>query len=128
MTVRNNRDKIVGEVKEKRFPVTVTTPYGDFILSTTDTYEKGRSLSMQIGFCGYDLAAELLQKEVMCYIPNKKADVITVALNSTDINYAKSVVNAVIQQYNARGIGRTNGKLSRQPTSSTRGSSTFQRS
>ncbi|WP_301758317.1 Wzz/FepE/Etk N-terminal domain-containing protein, partial [uncultured Muribaculum sp.] len=104
VTVRNNRDKIVGEVKEKRFPVTVTTPYGDFILSTTDTYEKGRSLSMQIGFCGYDLAAELLQKEVMCYIPNKKADVITVALNSTDINYAKSVVNAVIQQYNARGI------------------------
>ena len=80
------------------------TPYGDFILSTTDKYEKDRSLSMQIGFCGYDLAAERLQKEVMCYIPNKKADVITVALNSTDINYAKSVVNAIVDQYNARGI------------------------
>ncbi|WP_302995347.1 Wzz/FepE/Etk N-terminal domain-containing protein, partial [uncultured Muribaculum sp.] len=104
VTARNSRNKVVGEVKDKRFPVTLPTPYGDFILSTTDKYEKDRSLSMQIGFCGYDLAAERLQKEVMCYIPNKKADVITVALNSTDINYAKSVVNAIVDQYNARGI------------------------
>lgn len=40
----------------------------------------------------------------MCAIPNKKARVISVSLNSTSIPFAEKIVNAVVDGYNERGI------------------------
>ena len=94
----------LAEVKDKKFPLRFNTPYGEFVFKTTDFYEAGKPLNIAIIVTSYNQATEALQKNVMCAIPNKKARVISVSLNSTSIPFAEKIVNAVVDGYNERGI------------------------
>lgn len=112
--VRNmSENDVIGEVKDASFPVSVHTCYGDFIINKTDSFEPDERLRMSIWLSGYDRAAESLQKEVSCFIPNKKANVMTISYISPSIAYGKNLVNSVVQEYNDRGIERSQKKAQR---------------
>lgn len=102
--MKKDRFSTIAETKDKTFPVRFKTSYGEFVFNTTKYYEEGESLNMTVLVTNYNAATESLQKNVMCAIPNKKARVITVSLNSTSIPFAEKIVNAVVDGYNQRGI------------------------
>lgn len=94
----------LAEVKDKQFPVRITSPYGDFTLKKTDFFESGKSLNMTVLVSGYNQAAEDLRMAVVTSVPNKKADVINIAYNCPNAEFGKKVVDTIVADYNARGI------------------------
>ncbi len=92
------------ETENKTFPVRFDTPYGEFVFNKTSFFTDDESLNMNIVVSSYNSATQELQRNVMCAIPNKKANIITVSLNSTSIPFAEKIVNAVVDGYNTRGI------------------------
>lgn len=108
--VYNIMGKKVFEKKDITFPASLATPYGDFRLETTAEYNPKKKLAMSIWMFSYDAAAENLQKEVRCYIPSKKADVITVSYLATNTAQGKKIVNEIVDEYNDRGIEQSRKK------------------
>ncbi len=104
VAMKKSRFSTILKVKDKRLPLRLKTPYGEFAFKTTDFYDADEALDMTVLITSYNKATEDLQKNVMCAIPNKKARVITVSLNSTSIPFAEKIVNAVVNGYNQRGI------------------------
>lgn len=95
----------IAETKDKTFPVKFNTPYGDFVFNKNDEYyENDKPLNITISVCNFNQATERLQDDMKCSIPNKKARIITISLNSVNVPFAKKIVNAVIDGYNERGI------------------------
>ncbi|MCH5347611.1 MAG: polysaccharide biosynthesis tyrosine autokinase [Muribaculaceae bacterium] len=98
------RRRVVGEVEDAEFPATVNTPYGKFIFNKTNYLPIGESVKTNIYFYSYDDAAENLARDLTIDIASRKSNVITLDIQSTDIPYAKDVLNAIIAEYNNRGI------------------------
>ncbi len=98
------------EKSDLSFPATLDTPYGEFHLETTADFKAGKKLAMSIWLFGYDVAAENLQKEVRCFIPNKKSDVITVSYLAANVAEGKKIVNEIVDEYNDRGIEQNRKK------------------
>lgn len=98
------------EVKAKKFPVTVEIPYGTFILNKTQYFVPGQDLTTKITFAGYDDAVEGLTEDLKIDVADKKANAIAMEMESSDPQYAKDVLNAIIERYNERGIEEKNAK------------------
>lgn len=108
--VYNVLGKKVYEKEDIKLPAALATPYGEFRLETTDEYKPEKKLAMSIWMFSYDAAAENLQKEVRCFIPSKKADVITVSYLATNVAEGKKIVNEIVDEYNDRGIEQNRKK------------------
>ncbi|MCM1020919.1 MAG: AAA family ATPase [Muribaculum sp.] len=108
--VYNLKKKKVYQKNDLTLPATLATPYGDFRLETTPDFKSGKALAMSIWAFSYDAAAENLQKEVRCFTPSKKADVITVAYLASDVAQGKKIVNEIVDEYNDRGIEQSRKK------------------
>lgn len=106
----NWKNKKIFEVKNKKLPMTLKTPYGNFKFETTAQYDPEKKLAMSIWLFSNDAAAENLQKEVRCFTPSKKADVITVSYQATNVAAGKRIVNAIVDEYNDRGIEQSRKK------------------
>ncbi len=104
------------KVKASAFPVTVKTIYGDFILNKTKYFPEGESVKTFISFSGYDDAAENISEDLSIYVADKKANAIAMSMVSTDVDYAKDVINTVISLYNQRGIDDKNAKSQKTAT------------
>ena len=94
----------IGTYEGNHFPLQMRTPYGDFYLNTTKYYQTGKPLSSTIVFQGYHVAAEELNDALQIYLGDKKANIITLKMESSNTDYAKDIINAVIQNYNVRSI------------------------
>lgn len=101
--VKVNRD-VVAEVKDKKFPVAVNTPYGKFILNKTKAFKNGEDVDTRITFSGIDAASEAIESDLKVDMASRKSNVIQMELESTDVEYAKDVLNAIIAQYNVDGV------------------------
>lgn len=86
------------------FPLQMRTPYGDFYLNTTKYYQPGKDLNTIITFKGYHVAAEDLNESLQIFLGDKKANIITLIMESSNTDFAKDIINAVIHRYNARSI------------------------
>ena len=104
------RKKTVAEVEDAAFPVNVKTPYGLFTLEKTPDFPAGEPVKTNISFTGYDDAAEDIAEVVFVDIASRKSNVILLELESPSVDYAKAVLNAIIEQYNLRGLGEKNLK------------------
>lgn len=105
ISMKKDRFSTIAKIRDKTFPVKFDTSYGDFVFSKNEKYyENGKPLNITIVINSYNQATEQLQEDIKCSIPNKKARVITVSLNSTNVAFAEKVVNAIVEGYNARGI------------------------
>lgn len=102
------KHKTVGKIKNATFPAAIETPYGEFILEKGEAYPQGEDVSTTIAFMGYDDAAEGIAKYVDVDIASRKSNVINMELESSNIDYAKAVLNNIIEQYNIRGLKEKN--------------------
>lgn len=106
-TVKMKR-KTVGEIKNATFPATVSTSYGDFTLEKGSAFPADEGVSTEIVYMGYDAAAEGIAQYVEVDIASRKSNVIQMELESSNIDYAKAVLDAIIEQYNLRGLKEKN--------------------
>lgn len=104
------RREIIAEVKNAKFPVKVKTPYGEFTLEKTAYYPEEEKVKTFVALMGYDDAAEMIAQDVAIDIASRKSNVIELAMESTDIEYAKDVLNSIIEQYNLRGLEEKNAR------------------
>jgi len=91
--------KKIAEFEEQKLPATLKTKYGSFVVDRTKDYPAGEDVNTTIYVTGYDVAAENLATEVKSSIASKK---------STDEKYGRDILNAIIAQYNDRGIAEKN--------------------
>jgi capsular exopolysaccharide synthesis family protein len=101
------RRSTVAKITNAKFPVKVKTPYGVFVIEKTKDYPEGESVTSRISLMGLDAAAERIAEKVDIDIASRKSNVITLELESTDIDYAKDVLNDIMAQYNKRGLAET---------------------
>lgn len=101
--VKANKD-VIAEVEDKKFPVSVDTPYGVFVFNKTKDFEKGESMREYITIMSYDLAAEGVGKTVSISIPNKKANLIQLSVKSPIISKSKDILNTIVANYNRVGV------------------------
>lgn len=100
----------IAKVDNGRFPVAVVTPYGKFMVNKTPYFQAGKNLTTSITVSGYNVAAEKLSHDAEIYVANKRANAITLAIESVDTEYGKDVLNAIVAKYNERGINDRNAK------------------
>ena len=106
-TVRG-KGKVLAKVESDMFPQSISTPYGDFIVNSTPNYEPGEKLATDISICGYDVEAENAYERTAVSIPDKKANLIHLEIEETEIERGKDLLNMIITRYNERGIEQKN--------------------
>lgn len=99
---------VMTEVEDARFPVSLNTPYGHFVVDTTAYYVPGEALKTYVNFLGYDAAAEGLSADVSASIGSKRSNAIRLFMKTVNTGYGKDVLNEIIEKYNARGIAEKN--------------------
>lgn len=104
------RKKKIAEVENGQFPVVVKTPYGAFTIDKTPYLEKDEKTKAYVSFMGYDDAAELIGRNVDIDIASRKSNVIELEMESSNVEYAKDVLNTIIEQYNIRGLEEKNAR------------------
>lgn len=102
------KGKVIAEEKGITLPAVVKTSYGEFTVTPTKYMPKGEAVNTTVLFSGYEGAAEALSKDVVCDVPNKRSNVITLELDSPNSEYASAILNEIIEQYNIRGIEEKN--------------------
>ncbi|MBD5197820.1 MAG: hypothetical protein HDS86_01505, partial [Bacteroidales bacterium] len=85
------------------FPLTVETSFGSFTFVPTDSIIES-PLKMTIRTTGYSRTAEELDRKLTIDIPSKLADVVSLSYESTNRELATDMLQAVIDEYNRRGI------------------------
>lgn len=96
--------KKYSKTEGQAFPVVVKLPYGEFTFTAADNFVKGEDFRGIVNLYSYDAAADAYAKELEIFILNKKTDMISLSLLSTDPVYACTIVNTVINEYNRMGI------------------------
>ena len=98
----------IAEVKDATFPVTVETPYGNFVFNKTEHFKKGEPLKTVIAVESYNSAAESLAKNVISDIASRKSNVIEMAINTTNPEYGMAILNEIMAEYNRKGVDQKN--------------------
>ena len=107
ITAKVKKD-VIAEVEDVKLPAKLNTPYGEFTIVTTPEYIPGKSLKTNVSFYGYDAAAENLATEVEAFRGSKKSNVISLAMDTPNVEYGVAVLNKIIEKYNERGINEKN--------------------
>jgi len=100
-------DKI-GSANNVKLPVIMDTSYGHFTIMPTEFFKKNENFVATIVFLGYEKAAELLNEEINAEIASKQSNVITLSMNTPNVDYGRDILDCVIAEYNMRGINDKN--------------------
>jgi len=106
--VTDSQKEVLADVSKAKFPVVLKTPYGEYTLVTTKYFKPGESLKTVITVRGYDAVAETLAEDITIDVASRKASIIELDMKSSDINYARDVLDMIIEKYNERALGMTN--------------------
>lgn len=101
--VKDSR-KTIAKVKDLKLPGIVKTPYGDFTVSMTPDYPKGKDVKTKILFMGFENVAETLTDQVEADLASRKSNMIQVAINTPNASYGSDILNTILDKYNERGI------------------------
>lgn len=107
VTAKANKDEIA-EVKDAKFPVTLDTPYGKFVLNKTKHFPDDKGVTTTITLENYNSAAESLAKSIVSDIASRKSNVIQMAIDTPDPEIGMDILNDIIAKYNQRGINEKN--------------------
>lgn len=99
--------KKLAEVKTK-FPVMVSTVFGDFILDKTSFFESGENLSMKVFMSGYSGATQSKMNNILISVASKKSNVINLTCEDELPLRAIDLLNTIIDVYNRYGIYEKN--------------------
>lgn len=103
-----HRRKTIGEAESSSLPMTLSTRFGDFIISRTAAAPKGESLRYDVYLYGNNIAAELIQKDVTIDVASKKSNIINIGLRHFDVEYGKDLIDHLMDSYNERGLDDKN--------------------
>jgi len=107
VTIIAKDEKIVKNEKV-RLPHLFQTDYGAFTLQPTASYPDGEDVNTNIVIMGYHHAAEDLADNLSMSIASKRANVISMGINTPYPENGEAILNEVVRQYNARGIEEKN--------------------
>ncbi|MDE6352687.1 MAG: polysaccharide biosynthesis tyrosine autokinase [Muribaculaceae bacterium] len=102
-----NGDKVSTTTADS-LPITVKTPCANFKIFATPDYRKGKPVSSTIIYEGYDAVAEDLMEDISIEPASKKTNVIKISMPTHDIDYARDIINTLVNRYNIRSISRRN--------------------
>lgn len=107
VTIIAKKKKIVKNA-EVQLPHVFNTAYGNFELRATDAFPTDESVKTSIVLMGYHHAAEDLAKNLSMSIASKRANVISMGINTSYPENGEDILNEVVRQYNDRGIEEKN--------------------
>lgn len=94
--------KTLAEVSADKFPVTVKTKYGIYVLNTTPYYKKGKELEMKIAVSGFQNTAEYYKEKVAASTMSKKSNGIVLGYQESNVKRGKDLLNKMVDLYNLR--------------------------
>ncbi len=98
------RKKTLFDEKNLTLPCVVDIPYGKFTVETTKYFIKGERIKNQIVISNFDVAAENLRKEMNVALASKRSSIIDMQMITDNEDYARDVLNTLIEKYNVRGV------------------------
>jgi capsular exopolysaccharide synthesis family protein len=103
----------IEKLKQQTLPHVVQTPYGRFTVTFTPAHVKDSDgFKTIISLSGYDVAAEDLAENVNIGLSSKHSSIINLQMIDSDIDYAKDVLNAIVDTYNQRSVAEQNVQTS----------------
>lgn len=99
------------KIKNGRFPISVKTGIGVFVLDTTRYFNPAEpEVRMAINVSSYDRVAEDLQKDVSASLASKKANVIRLNYETSDPKFGMTLLNTIMRHYNDNGVDHKNSQ------------------
>lgn len=98
----------IAELSDVKLPTVVKTEYGDYTVTPTEFYPKGKDVKTTIVFTGYEAGAEMLTDNVDADLASKKSNVITLAYDTPNSAFGSAILNEILEKYNERGIYEKN--------------------
>ncbi len=105
--------KVIADVRAADLPAAVPTPYGEFIVRATEHYGKDDADKYRILYSSYSAAAQDWAEQVDIFEPNKKADFIALSVRTTDADFGKELLSAIIRNYNHVGMSQIDAQNNR---------------
>ncbi len=94
----------LADLKDVKLPQIIKTEFGDFTVTPTKYFPKGKEVKTFISFSGYESAAESLTESVEADIASRKSNVITLAYDISNPDLGSAVLNEILTKYNERGV------------------------
>lgn len=107
VTIKAKNETLVKKEKVT-LPHTFKTKFGDFTVVTTEHYPAGEDVTSRIKLMGYHHAAEELAEKVSMGIASKRANAISMGINTAYPNFGEALLDKIVQFYNERGIEEKN--------------------
>ena len=95
--------KTFADLKDQTLPVNVSTPYGTYMVRSTQYYQPGKETLVNANVTGNQLRAEELMKKMTVKVLNKKSNAIYMDVEIANIKRGKDMLNTMIRLYNERG-------------------------
>lgn len=108
----DGKTKVEGKCKKKEFiseenrtlPFTLNTKFGEFTFTATEFFPKGEAFRETMSIVSYAAATENLERNVDIFIPNKKANFITLETLDPNVARAEATLNTIVANYNKKGV------------------------
>ncbi len=94
--------RTLADVETNKFPVTISTDYGIYVVDTTKNYKAGTPLNLTASVMGYGLKAEDYDKELTANLVSKKSNGIYLSIEEKDIQRGKDIIDKLVELYNER--------------------------
>lgn len=91
-----------------KLPHTFRTDYGDFTIAPTEYFPADEDVTSTVTLSGYSAAAEDLAADLSAEIASKRANVISLGINTPYPEHGERLLNEMVRQYNIRGIEEKN--------------------
>lgn len=88
------------KLKDQHFPVLIDTKYGPFTLEKTPFFKEGYSADYIATVSNPDEVTEEYLKVVDIFLADKKANVLSLVMESTNVKKAKEILNTLVTLYN----------------------------
>ena len=92
----------LAELEADRFPVTVKTKYGIYVLNKTKDFVNGEDVDLKVAVAGFQATAEGFNEEVGVSIASKKSNGIVLVYKDAVIQRGKDVLDKIVELYNKR--------------------------
>lgn len=105
--------KLLAEAENVALPHSVATSYGKFLITATDSYEKGKPLETEVFINGSHATAEDIAELLSIDLVSKKTNVINLTIDHANTDFSKDLLNKVMSAYNERALSDKNDKATK---------------
>ena len=100
--VKKGMFKTLADVEATKFPVTVKTIYGMYVVNSTSNYRKGEEVDLKVTVGGFQEVAEDYNEKISASIASKKSNGIQLLFEDVDVQRGKDILNKIVELYNRR--------------------------